>query len=168
MFLTKQFNKSATLLTTTAAAMILSTNALALSVEEGGAIVKPFYDFLSNPTDTRQADKARQSFHSDWQSFYDNSGSKNLDQTIETLSGIGQLIPDLNWEIKDIKIAGDTVIVRGEATGTPAGDFFGVAHSGNSFKIMSIDMHTVEDGKVKTSYHIEDWATAMRQLSQAK
>ncbi|MBN3561075.1 ester cyclase [Aliamphritea spongicola] len=168
MFLKKQFKKPVQLLTAASAAMILSANALALSVEEGSAIVKPFYDFLSNPTDAQQADKARQSFHSDWQSYYDNAGSKSLDQTIETLSGIGQLIPDLNWEIKDIKVAGDTVIVRGEATGTPAGDFFGVPHSGNSFKIMSIDMHTVEDGKVKTSYHIEDWATAMRQLSQAK
>lgn len=160
--------KSAQLLTATTTAMLLSANALALTVEEGTAIVKPFYDFLSNSTDKQQASQARLSFHSDWQSYYDNKGSKNLDQTLESISGFGQLIPDLNWEIKDIKVAGDTVIVRGEATGTPTGDFFGVPHSGNSFKIMSIDMHTIEAGKVKTSYHIEDWATAMRQLSQAK
>jgi hypothetical protein len=30
---------------------------------------------------------------------------------------------------------------------------------------MSIDVHTIEDGKIKRSYHLEDWAGAMRQLS---
>ena len=29
---------------------------------------------------------------------------------------------------------------------------------------MSIDIHTVENGKIVTSYHIEDWAGAIRQL----
>lgn len=62
-------------------------------------------------------------------------------------------------------VDGDRVIVRGEATGTPAGPFFGVPHGGKSFRIMSIDIHTVKDGKLVTSYHVEDWATAMRQLS---
>jgi predicted ester cyclase len=40
-----------------------------------------------------------------------------------------------------------------------------VPASGKSFKIMSIDIHTIEDGKIKRSYHVEDWAGAMRQLS---
>jgi hypothetical protein len=34
-----------------------------------------------------------------------------------------------------------------------------------NFKIMAIDVHTVEDGKIKRTYHVEDWAGAMRQLS---
>jgi hypothetical protein len=37
--------------------------------------------------------------------------------------------------------------------------------SGKNFKIMAIDVHTVEDGKIKRTYHLEDWAGAMRQLS---
>lgn len=152
-------------LTCLTAAGLLSANALALSVEEGTQIVTPFYDYLSNPNDPQITAKARQVFHGDWQSYYSNQSAKGLDATIKTISGIGKLIPDLNWEIKDIKVSGDTVIVRGEATGTPAGDFFGVPHSGKSFKVMSIDMHTIETGKVKTSYHIEDWAGAMKQLS---
>ena len=35
-----------------------------------------------------------------------------------------------------------------------------------SFKMMTIDIHTVEDGKIKSSYHLEDWATAMKQLKE--
>jgi hypothetical protein len=30
---------------------------------------------------------------------------------------------------------------------------------------MSIDIHTIEAGKIVRSYHIEDWAGAMRQLA---
>jgi predicted ester cyclase len=55
--------------------------------------------------------------------------------------------------------------VRGEATGTPAGEFMGAPHSGKSFKLMSIDVHTLEGGKMVRSYHIEDWLGAVRQLS---
>jgi hypothetical protein len=29
----------------------------------------------------------------------------------------------------------------------------------DSFDIMTIDIHTVEDGKIATTYHIEEWAT---------
>ena len=137
----------------------------ALTTDEARDIVEPFYSFLSQPTNVEAANTARDSFHSDWQSYYSNQGTKGLDGTIKFLSGFGELVPDLKWEIVDLKVSGNDVIVRGEATGTPVGDFFGVPHGGKSFKIMSIDIHTINDGKVQRSYHIEDWAGAMRQLS---
>src|SRR5258705_8986007 len=71
----------------------------------------------------------------------------------------------LKWEIKEVLVAGDRIIVRGEGSGTPSGTFLGIPASGKSFKIMSIDVHTIEDGKLKRTYHLEDWAGAMRQLS---
>ena len=40
-----------------------------------------------------------------------------------------------------------------------------VPHSGKSFKVMSIDIHDIADGKVVRSYHIENWMGAVRQLS---
>ena len=43
-------------------------------------------------------------------------------------------IPDMKFDIKEVLVAGDRVIVRGEVTGTPAGDLFGVPHSGKSFQ----------------------------------
>ena len=33
-----------------------------------------------------------------------------------------------------------------------------------SFKTMSMDMHTIENGQLKTVYHIEEWTTAIAQL----
>jgi hypothetical protein len=33
-----------------------------------------------------------------------------------------------------------------------------------SFQIMTIDIHTIENGKLASVHHLEDWPTAMRQL----
>jgi hypothetical protein len=40
--------------------------------------------------------------------------------------------------------------------------------NGKSFKLMSIDVHTLEGGKIARTYHVEDWQGAFRQLSAAK
>ncbi|MEM7237495.1 MAG: ester cyclase, partial [Pseudomonadota bacterium] len=62
--------------------------------------------------------------------------------------------------------AGDRYIVRGRAMGTPVGPFFGVdPATGRSFEIMSIDIVTVEDGKITHIYHLEDWTSAIAQLT---
>ncbi|MCB9329152.1 MAG: ester cyclase [Lewinellaceae bacterium] len=79
--------------------------------------------------------------------------------------GLHKLIPDLKWEILEIIPSGDKVVVRGQGSGTPIGPFMGVPASGKSFKIMSIDIHTLEDGKITYTHHLEDWAMAMGQLA---
>jgi predicted ester cyclase len=67
-----------------------------------------------------------------------------------------------------VLVAGDRVIVRGEVTGTPSGELFGVPHSGNSYRIMAVDIQTIRDGRIaKTyhkTYHMEDWLSAISQL----
>jgi predicted ester cyclase len=70
----------------------------------------------------------------------------------------------MKFEIKEVLVAGDRVIVRGEVTGTPAGDLFGVPHAGKSFRIMAIDIQTIQDGKIARTYHIENWLSALGQL----
>ena len=91
--------------------------------------------------------------------------SKNAEQLMGQLEFFWQLIPDLNWEPQEIVNEGDTYIVRSIATGTPKGDFMGLPTDGiRSFRIMSIDVHKMKDGKFMSTHHVEDWATAMRQL----
>lgn len=142
-----------------------STFAQALTAQSARELVQPFYAYLSNPSDKDAAEKARAIFDPNWQSYFSNEASRGLDETISAVARYGDLIPDLNWEIRDIKVAEDTIVVRSEATGTPTGEFFGVPYKGNSFAIMTIDMHTVRDGKIIKTYHVEDWAGALRQLS---
>lgn len=102
----------------------------------------------------------------EWKSVGDYSGAfKTADKFIGQIGGFGQLIPDMNWEMFEVIEAGDKVIFRGRATGTPKGAMFGVDVEGRSFDIMSIDIHTIKDGKIVDTHHVEDWAGALGQLS---
>ena len=149
------------------AALTLAACTTAMTAKAGQkAIVAPFYAFLSNPTSEDHAKAVRASMADGWQSIGDYSGkSKTADAFVGQVGGFGKLIPDLNWEMVEVIEAGDKVIVRGKATGTPQGPMFGVDGQGRSFTIMSIDIHTLKDGKIIDTHHVEDWAGALRQLS---
>ena len=54
--------------------------------------------------------------------------------------------------------------MRGEVTGTPSGDLFGVPHSGKSFRMMAIDIQTIKDGRIANTFHMENWLSALGQL----
>lgn len=95
--------------------------------------------------------------------------NKNKEQLIGQLGFFWKMIPDLKWEPQEMIVSGNQVIVRSKVTGTPnspEGKFFGVPTNGTkSFQTMSIDIHTVENGKILKVNHIEDWATAIKQVS---
>jgi predicted ester cyclase len=129
------------------------------------AAVQTFYDFLSNPGSASHAKAFRANVADDWQSIGNYSGkNKTTGAFIGQLGHFAKLIPDMNWKIEEMIQAGNRVIVRGRATGTPQGPLFGVDGKGKSFTIMSIDIHTLENGKIAKSYHVEDWAGALAQL----
>ena len=92
--------------------------------------------------------------------------TETKDELISRFGFFGQLIPDLKTEIQEILNDGDKYIVRSKATGTPNGDFMGVdTDGGKSFEIMTIDIHRIVDGQIVEIHHLEDWPTAMAQLS---
>lgn len=120
----------------------------ALTVNEGGNPAEALQDFLAE----------------DFTS-YGSVDSKTKDQLLGQLGFFWKLIPDLKWEIQEIIQQGETYVVRSQASGTPNGDFFGLPTNGSkSFNIMTIDIHTIENNKITKVYHLEDWATAMKQL----
>ena len=91
--------------------------------------------------------------------------SKGKSQLIGQVEFFWKLIPDLKWEPQDMVNDGNKYVVRSLVSGTPNGDFMGLPTDGTkSFKIMSIDFHTVIDGKLISVHHLEDWGTAMKQL----
>ena len=91
--------------------------------------------------------------------------SKGKTALIGQLEFFWKLIPDLKWEPQEMINEGNKYVVRSIASGTPKGDFMGAATDGTkSFKIMTIDVHTIENGQVQSVHHLEDWATAMKQL----
>jgi predicted ester cyclase len=136
-----------------------------ISAEAARDSVSPFYKALNAEFANESAELIKQSTAPQWISCRGNDICNSRD---EVIAGIGQRlksVPDLKWEIKEILVSGNQVTVRGEATGTPAGEFMGAPHTGKSFKLMSIDVHALEGGKMVRSYHIEDWLGAVRQIS---
>ena len=95
--------------------------------------------------------------------------TKNKEQLIGQLGFFWQMIPDLKWDPQEIIESKNQVIVRSKVSGTPnspEGKFFGVSTNGTkSFQTMSIDIHTIENGKIVKVNHVEDWSTALKQVS---
>lgn len=150
------------------AALAAAVTMAATTVAQAGdrSVVEPFYNFLSNPASQAHADAARGAMADGWKSIGDYSGrAKSPDGFVNQIMGFGKLIPDLEWKMEEVLEAGNHVIVRGRATGTPKGPMFGVDGQGRGFEIMSIDIHTIRDGRIVHTYHVEDWAGALRQLS---
>ncbi len=141
------------------------TLAQQLTVDQARAIVGPFYSALNPAPGKDVASLVTQATAPDWVSCGGNDVCSPRDKVIGNLIGFGKAIPDLKWEIKEVMVAGDRVIVRGEASGTPAGAFMGAPHGGKRFTVMSIDIHTIRDGKMIRAYHVEDWMGATRQLA---
>jgi hypothetical protein len=135
-----------------------------MNAESARAAVAPFYKALNAEFARDSADLIRQVTAPDWVSC---RGTDVCNSRDEVIAGVGtrlKSVPDLTWQIKEVIVSGNQVTVRGEASGTPSGEFFGAPHTGKSFRVMSIDVHTLEGGKMVRSYHIEDWTGAVRQL----
>ena len=149
------------------AAAVLAVTAIPAQANDAiKSVVEPFYTkILTRASGADVAATAKAVISENWQSIGDYSGKiKSRDEFVKQMVGFGQLIPDMTWKIEEMIVSGNRVIVRGRASGTPTAPMFGVDGKGKSWDIMSIDIHTVENGKIVTSYHVEDWAGAIRQL----
>jgi predicted ester cyclase len=147
-------------------AIVASPASAQVTEESARASLTPFYKALNAAYVNEAPDLIKQSTAQDWVTCRGNDLCNTRE---EVIAGIGprlKAIPDLKWEIKEVLVSGNRAIVRGEATGTPAGNLMGTATNGKSFKLMSIDVHTIEGGKIVRTYHVEDWQGAFRQLSQ--
>ena len=135
-----------------------------LTVEQARAIVAPLYEALNEPTEKDVPALLANATNPDYRSCSTNSDCLSRDQLASVFTALGKIIPDLHWTIKDIWTSGNRIVVRGEATGTPTGELFGIKPTGKSFKTISIDMFTVRDGRLATAYHVENWMAAMEQI----
>jgi predicted ester cyclase len=140
-----------------------AAHAETLTEPQARAIVAQFYAALNAGADV--ATLLGRATTASWMSCGGNDDCRPLDSVVGSVTTLQKSVPDLKWEIKDVLVAGERIVVRGEATGTPSGEFSGVAYGGKSFRIMSIDVHAIADGKIARSYHLEDWRGAARQLA---
>lgn len=149
---------------------LMAGNALAgdaMTTEK--AAVQTFYDLLSNPGSAAATKTFSTNTADSWESIGDYSGkNKSKGAFLGQMGFFAKLMPDLNWKVEEMIQSGNRVVVRGRASGTPKGPLFGVDGKGKSFEIMTIDIHTVENGKIVKTHHLEDWAGALQQLKGDK
>jgi len=93
-------------------------------------------------------------------------GAEDATALAGQLEHFWKLIPDMRWDIQEVLVDGNRVMVRSIASGSPKGDFFGMTlDCSKAFRIDTIDIHTIEDGRITQVYHLEGWATALGQLN---
>ena len=132
------------------------------------AVVEAFYSkLLSAPNAPDIAKRVRQVVAENWVSIPTPRGGPGAEGMVKSLKFFGSSVPDLKWTPQEILKVGNRYVVRSIATGTPQGKFFGVKAKAG-FKIMSIDIHEVKGGRIVRSYHVEDWARAIRQVQGGK
>lgn len=156
------FKKIFATLMVAALPMMAMSNA---SAADNKATTQTFYDLLSNPGSAAAVKTFSTNTSDDWESIGNYSGkNKSKDAFLGQMGFFSKLIPNLKWEVQEMIESGNRVVVRSRATGTPTGPLFGVDGKGKSFEIMTIDIHTIENGKIVTTYHVEDWSGALGQL----
>src|SRR5579863_10499663 len=140
------------------------TSAMNLTPGEARKIVAPLYDALNEPAKKDVASLLAEAANPDYRSFHTNVEWLTREQLVDVFKTMGQIVPDLRWSIEDIQTFGDQIVVRGKATGTPVGEFWGAGPTGKSFNTMAIDIFTVRNGKLSSAYHVENWMTAVQQI----
>lgn len=137
-----------------------------LTEAEARAVIAPWYSLFNVATRGDVKAIQEQVLTEDYESWsgYLPGEVWGRDISIKVVGNFSNTIPDLKFDIKEVLVAGDRVIVRGEVTGTPSGELFGVPHTGKSFRILAVDIQTVRDGKICKTYHMENWLSAVGQL----
>jgi len=137
-----------------------------LTVEKARKIVAPLYEALNQPQNKDVHALLAQACHADYKSYSTNEDWLSREQLAKVFKGIGASVPDLAWSVVDVIVSGDQVIVRGQATGTPTGEFLGARPTGKGFNTMAVDVFTVRGDKLATAYHVENWIGALQQIQR--
>lgn len=133
--------------------------------QEAQAIVMSFYkQALTVNAETTSTAVLEKILADNFQSV-NGQETKSKAVLLKQVEGFWKLIPDLKWEPQDVVVGGNKVVVRSVASGSPRGNFMGMELDGSkSFRIDTIDIHELEGGRIARVHHLEDWATAIRQL----
>ena len=143
-----------------------SASAQSLTEAQARTVIAPWYGLFNQPVQgdgkTLQEQILTADYESCWGYFPGECWGREA--SIKVVGGFAKSIPDMKFEIKEVLVAGDRVIVRGEVTGTPAGNSSVCPIVARASEIMAIDIQTIRDGKMARTYHLENWLSALGQL----
>jgi enoyl-CoA hydratase/carnithine racemase len=110
--------------------LVLAPRAWAQNITEAQAraIIAPWYSLFNVASRGDAKSIQEQVLAADYESCagYLPGECWGRDTSIKVVGNFSNSIPDMKFDIKEVLVVGDRVIVRGEVTGTPAGQLLGV------------------------------------------
>lgn len=100
-----------------------------------------------------------------WQDVPLNDGqSSGPDGYAEMVKKLRSFLPKLEWQIDDVIVGDDRVVVRSTVRGTPEGHAAGIHFTGHLVHFTAIDIHQITGGFIATTWHVEDKMSILRQF----
>jgi steroid delta-isomerase-like uncharacterized protein len=93
-----------------------------------------------------------------------NPAVRDLEGLKESWKMLGAGFPDMQTTIDELLTDGDCVIKRFTARGTQTGEFNGIPPTGRSITLQGIDIHRLENGRIKEIYWGYDNLGMLQQL----
>jgi len=81
------------------------------------------------------------------------------------IAAFRRAMPDYDVKHEDLIVGSDRVAVRNTVSGTHKGAFMGHEPTGRRIEMRTMDIHQVRDDRIVTTWHLEDFAGLMAQLS---
>ena len=129
-----------------------------------GAVVRAFYE----PFRTGDTTAYRDVLAEDWVDIPLAPGQQQgPDGMAGQIAAFRHAMPDYAVRHEDIVISGDRVAVRNTVSGTHRGEFMGHAPTGRRIEMRTADFHQVRDGRIIATWHLEDFAGLLAQLTAA-
>src|SRR5437660_10738933 len=121
----------------------VTASAQTLTEAQARAMITSWYSLFNQPVQGDMKTLQEQVLTADYESCWGYLPGEcwGRDASIKVVGGFAKSIPDMKFDVKEVLVAGDRVIVRGEVTGTPAGDLFGVPNTGKRCRIIAIDVY---------------------------
>jgi uncharacterized protein (DUF1330 family)/predicted ester cyclase len=130
-------------------------------VQDAETLVRRFYGAMS----TGDTGDAAEYLADDWQDIPLPPGTPaGIDGYRATVAFLRSAFAGLEVEIEDVIVAGDRVAVRVLATGTHRGEILGIAPTGRTVSFRAFDFHRVVNGRIESSWHLEDFFSLRLQL----
>ena len=80
------------------------------------------------------------------------------------MEGFGSSFSEITGEITHLLADGDFVFARCEYSMIHSGEAYGIPATGKRISFDAFDLHRIEDGLVKQSWHLEDYMSIYNQI----
>jgi ketosteroid isomerase-like protein len=130
--------------------------------EQNRALSMSVFDELNN----KNADIYQEMYAPEYRWYFPSANPKSLSREEESgfVKSLWAGFPDCHWDVEEMIVHGDRVIVRFVFKGTHAGEFQGLLPTGNKTEAGGIWMGRVKDGKIVECREEDDLLGWMQQM----